>query len=73
MSAIGRRILFAAAAMLVCALLAIIVIGGAAAMLMLLSAAMLVGPLVILVKGPGALGERVRFPRRRGDDRVIDV
>ena len=73
MSAIGRRILFAATAMLVCALLAIIVIGGAAAMLMMLSVAMLFGPLVILVKGPGALGERVRFPRRRGDDRVIDV
>ncbi len=68
-----RRIIFALAAMLVCTLLAIIVAGGAAFFLIVLSIASVAAPLTILIAGPGPIGSRISFTRRRRRDQVIDA
>ena len=72
MSAIPRRILFALLAMLACALLSIIVIGGATVVVLMLSLGFVIAPIAILLAGPGPLGDRINFRRRRKDDHIID-
>ena len=56
-----------------CALIALFVVAATAAVLMLLGVASVVGPLWVLARGPGQLGERVFSFRRGRGDGVIDI
>ena len=75
LSALFRRIVFALAATLICVLFAIIVAGGAAFFLIILSIASVAAPLTILIAGPGPIGSRISFTRRRRNrhDEAIDI
>ena len=53
--------------------MAIIVIGGAAAVLIFLSFAAVIAPIAILIAGPGPIGSRVSFRRRRRKNNIIDA
>ena len=68
-----RRIVFALAATLICVLFAIIVAGAAAFFLIVLGIASVAAPLTILIAGPGPIGSRISFTRRRRRDQVIDA
>ena len=73
MTEIPRRIFIALLAVGGCILMAIIVIGGAAAVLIFLSFAAAIAPIAILIAGPGPVGSRVSFRRRRRKDNIIDA
>ena len=73
MTEIPRRIFIALLAVGGCALMAIIVIGGAAVVLIFLSFAAVIAPIAILIAGPGPVGSRVTFRRRRRKNTIIDA
>ena len=65
LSALVRRLTFALLATLACTLFAIIVAGAAAFFLVILSIIAVVAPIAILIAGPGPVGARISFTRRR--------